>query len=163
MLQVQQISSNKQNNSKNYFLLAGFGGSLALGSLHGVAKEFDIDNTCVSDIEYRNKLKLLKTSGRTDEYNELLHAPKRVAVKMKGLKKILNPVDQWILNGISKLPKGKDFANYLTKSKVTPKSLFGRIVYDTPLMAKGALFTGLIYLTTVGIIKAISKIRKKSN
>lgn len=162
MTQIQSISTNNQNNRRKY-ILAGLGGSLILGSLHGIAKEFDIDNTNAANLEYKNKLQYLKDSGKIDEYTKLLHSPKRVAVKMKGLKKILHPVDQWILNGISKLPKGKDFANYLTQSKATPKPLFGKLHYDTPLMAKGALFVGSIYLATVCIFKAINKIHKKSN
>ncbi len=164
MTQVQKISSNKQNNSKNYLLAAGLGGSLVLGSLHGIAKEFDIDfDTYAASREYREKLKFLKDSGRTEEYFELLNAPKRVAIKIKGLKKILHPVDQWIFNAIDKISKGYKLVDYLNKPKFSSKPLFGKLHYTPKLIAKGALFTGSIYAAIVGICKIINKIRKKNN
>lgn len=159
---VQQITLNQSKKKQSIApYIIGIGLSSAIGSLHGVAKEFDNEiDTHMASREYREQLNFLRKNNRWEEYYELLGSPKRVAVKNKGLRKILHPFDLWIRKGISKLPKGDKLINYLNKSNAKIKPIFGKLVCDKTLMFKGATFAGSIYLIGIGIYKLINKIIK---
>lgn len=80
-------------------------------------------------------------------------------------KKILNPFDEKVFSIVDKIPLGKKFTDFMrrTKSPIKQFRFFRTKFYDSTSMLKGSLCTGLIFLTTVGIVKGINKIRKKSN
>lgn len=155
---IQSVSQKKHSNK---YVVAGLAGSLAAGSLHGLSKEFEVD-TLNSSAEYRQKMKNFLTNKQWDEFINLINQPKRLAMRMKILKKILYPIDNHIFDWISKLPKGEKLVHYLNKSSKFPKKLFGKIHYNPVQMTKGAAFIGSIYLITVGIAKGIHKIFNKN-